>query len=205
MSNNPIQMQKLRQIMRLYCQGTGIKTIHGMLGTSRNTIKKYVRILHEPDMTYEEFSSKSDSELSELFSAAPSRVTDNRRKEELEAMPPSLSRKLSKKGVIREMLHKEYMSKYPGGYSRSQFNGSLRIYMVLSRPVMHLDHKAGDKMYIDFAGSKLQVTERDVEVFVSTLGYSQFTYVEAVDNQKKEDLIKGAENPLHYFGGVPQA
>ena len=209
MSNNPIQMQKLRQIMRLYCQGTGIKTIHGMLGTSRNTIKKYVRILHELDMTYEEFSAKSDSELSELFSAAPSQVTDNRRKEELEAMLPALSKKLSKKGVTREMLHKEYLAKYPDGYSRSQFNGTLRIYMALSRPVMHIEHKAGDKMYIDFAGSKLQVTDRDgtdrdVEVFVSILGCSQLTYVEAVDSQKKEDLIKGTENSLHYFGGAPQ-
>lgn len=107
MSNNPISMQKLRQIMRLYCQGTGIKTIHGMIGTSRNTIKKYVRIFHELDMTYEEFSAKSDGDLCELFSAAPSRVTDNRRKDELEAMLPSLAKKLSKKGVTRDMFHKE--------------------------------------------------------------------------------------------------
>lgn len=72
------------------------------------------------------------------------------------------------------MLHKEYFAKHPDGYSRSQFNSTLRIYMALSRPVMHIDHKAGDKMYIDFAVSKLQITERDgtqreVELFVSIL------------------------------------
>lgn len=69
---------------------------------------------------------------------------------------------------------------------------------------------AGAKMYIDFAGSKLQVTEydgtvRDVEVFVAILCCSQLTYVEAVESQRKEDLIKATENTLHYFGGVPQA
>lgn len=84
---------------------------------------------------------------------------DNDRRAALGSMLPELSKKLGKKGVMRELLHKEYMSVYPDGYSRSQFNGMLCVYMALSRPVMHLDHKAGDKMYIDFAGNKLQVTE----------------------------------------------
>jgi len=116
--------------------------------------------------------------------------------------------------MTRKMLHKEYLQKYPEGYSRSQFNSAFRVSIALSRPVMHLDHKAGDKMYIDFAGSKRQVTDiestvRDVEVFVEVfvaiLGCSQLTYVEVVESQKKEDLIKTTENALHYYGGVPQA
>lgn len=210
MSNKPIVMQKLRQIIRLYCQGTGIKTIHGMIGTSRNTIKKYIRIWEGLNISHEAFSKKSDAELASLFSASVSKPVDNDRRAALESMLPELSKKLGKKGVTRELLHKEYMAAHPDGYSRSQFNGMLRVYMALSRPVMHLDHKAGDKMYIDFAGSKLQVTEydgtvRDVEVFVAILGCSQLTYVEAVESQRKEDLIKATENALHYFGGVPQA
>lgn len=44
MSNKPIKMNKLRQIIRLYNQGTGTKRIHAMVSTSRNTIKKYIRI-----------------------------------------------------------------------------------------------------------------------------------------------------------------
>lgn len=210
MSNKPIQMQKLRQIIRLYCQGTGLKTIHSMVGTSRNTIKKYIRTLGTLGLSYDEFSSKSDSELSQLFSARPTSTKDNHRQEELEAMLPDLLRKLKKKGVTREMLHKEYLVKHPDGYARSRFNNYLNIHGHLSRPVMHLDHKAGDKMYVDFAGSKLQVTEvdgteRNVEVFVAILGCSQLTYVEAVESQKKEDFIKACENALHYFGGVPLA
>lgn len=51
---------------------------------------------------------------------------------------------------------------------------------------MHLEHKAGDKMYIDFTGTKLSLIDtgsgevNEVEVFVAVLGASQLTYVEAV-------------------------
>lgn len=48
---------------------------------------------------------------------------------------------------------------------------------------MHMEHKAGDKMYVDFAGEKLSITDQQtgevqyVEVFVAILGCSQLTYV----------------------------
>lgn len=106
---------------------------------------------------------------------------------------PELLKRLRKKGVTREMLHKEYLLNHPDGYARSRFNNFINIHGHLSRPVMHIDHKAAIRMYVDFAGSKLQVTETDgtecdVEVFVAILGCSQLTYVEAVDSQRKEDL-----------------
>ena len=128
MSNKPIQMQKLRQIIRLYCQGTGIKTIHNMIGTSRNTIKKYIRILGDLGLSYEEFSSKSDAELSHLFTAPPAPTSANRLQSELEAMMPELLKKLKKKGVTREMLHKEYLTKHPDSYARSRFNNYINIH-----------------------------------------------------------------------------
>ena len=47
--------------------------------------------------------------------------------------------------------------------------------------------------------------EREVELFVSILGASQLTYVEAVESQKKEDWLKVNDNALWYFQGVPAA
>lgn len=76
---------------------------------------------------------------------------------------------------------------------------------------MHIEHKVGDKLYIDFAGDKLKIIDKEtgeekaVEVFVAILGASQLTYVEAVYTQAKEDLIAACENALHYCGGVPAA
>ena len=66
-------------------------------------------------------------------------------------------------------------------------------------------------MYIDFAGEKLSITDKDtgeiipVEVFAAILGCSQLMYAEAVGSQKKEDLICACENALQFFGGVPAA
>ena len=209
MSNKPIKMNKLRQIIRLYCQGTGIKTIHGMVGTSRNTIKKYVRVWNTLDMDFEAFSARSDSELSVIFTTPVAKIHSSPRMRELEPLLPELCKRLKKKGMTREILYKEYLEKHPDGYSRSSFNNAIHTYLQLSKPVMHVEHKAGDKMYIDFAGSKLRVGQgeavREVEVFVAILGCSQLTYVEAVDSQRKEDLILACQNALRYFGGVPKA
>ncbi|KAA6305357.1 hypothetical protein EZS27_042991, partial [termite gut metagenome] len=75
---------------------------------------------------------------------------------------------------------------------------------------MHLEHKAGDKLYIDFAGDKQSIVDvetgeiQQVEIFVGILPCSQLTYVEALRSQKKEDLIKATENALLYLEGVPQ-
>ena len=76
---------------------------------------------------------------------------------------------------------------------------------------MHMEHKAGDKLFVDFAGKKLNITDRitgeihEVEVFVAILGASQLVYVEASMSQKKEEWIRLNENALRYIGGVPLA
>ena len=210
MPNTPIKMNKLRQIIRLYSQGTGTKRIHGMLGIARNTIKKYIRVWHSLGISYEDFSAKSDGELSVLFATPVARISNRPRMHQLHILLPDICKKLKKKGVTREQLHADYIEKYPDGYGRSHFNNAILSYLQLTKPVMHIDHKAGDKIYIDFAGTKLKITdiegnEQDAEGFVAILGCSQLTYVEAVASQRKEDLIKACENALLYFGGVPQA
>jgi hypothetical protein len=67
MPNKPIRKNKLRTIIRLYEGGNGLKSISSMSWTSRNTIKKYIRVWHSLKMNYEEFQRKSDSELHQLF------------------------------------------------------------------------------------------------------------------------------------------
>jgi len=74
-----------------------------------------------------------------------------------------------------------------------------------------MEHKAGDKVFVDFAGKKFVITDRitgkekEIEVFVGILGASQLTYVEATMSQKKEDWIRANRNMVHFFGGTPQA
>jgi transposase len=72
-----------------------------------------------------------------------------------------------------------------------------------------MNHKAGDKMFVDYTGQKLSIVDtytgeiKAVEVFVAILGGSQYTYVEAVESQRVEDFISCCENALHFFEGSP--
>ncbi len=64
---------------------------------------------------------------------------------------------------------------------------------------MRVVHKNGDKMFMDYTGHRLCLTnkltgvETPVEDFVAILGGSQMTYVEAVMSQKKEDFVGACE------------
>ena len=108
------------------------------------------------------------------------------------------------------MLWLEYKQKHPDGLGYSRFCHYYREYKRQSQPVMRFDHKAGDKMFVDFTGKKLHIVAKttgalkELEVFVSILGASQLTYVEAVESQKKQDFIACTENALLYYEGVPQ-
>ena len=68
---------------------------------------------------------------------------------------------------------------------------------------MHMVHKAGDKMFVDYAGKTLPLIDKSsgeviaVEFFVAILGASQLTYAEASMSQKKEDFIASVENAMH--------
>ena len=116
---------------------------------------------------------------------------------------------LRKRGMTKLKVYEEYLKDFPEGYSRSRFSRVLRAYLIQTAPVAHLEHKAGDRMYVDFAGDRLSLTDRDtgekvpVEVFVAILPCSQLTYVEAVMSQKKEDFIHACENAFYFYGGTP--
>lgn len=148
MPNKKISMQKLRQVICFHCQGKGTKSICKLLEVSCNTTKRYLQIFYSLGISYEEFSKKSDSDL--IFTS-PQKIYKSSRYLELESLLPRICKQLKRKGVTRDMLHKEYIEQHPGGYGRSRFNTFIQIYLGQMNPVMHIDHKAGDKLYIDFA------------------------------------------------------
>ncbi len=108
-------------------------------------------------------------------------------------------------------LYEEYHAGHPDGYLRASFGMKLRQFMLQTNAIGHVEHRAGDQMYIDFAGDRLEIVDestaevRKVEVFVAILPCSHYTYCEAVWSQKKEDLIKACENAFHFYGGAPCA
>jgi transposase len=135
----------------------------------------------------------------------------NERLQILFSLFPAIEKELKRKGVTRQLLWKEYKTNHPDGVGLSQFKHYFSQWKAQVNPTMHMEHKAGDKLYVDFAGDKLEIINeqtgevKPVEVFVAILGASQLTYVEAVMTQQKEDFIFACENALHYCGGVPAA
>jgi len=166
----------------------------------------------ESGLPLEKPLSMSEDHVQEMFAIGqPRDVKPSRRREELDALLPDYAKRLSHKGVTVESLFLEYEKACPDGFKRSNFKRILREYTYQIKVIGHVEHLAGDQMYIDYAGDKLEVVDevtgevRKVEVFVAILPCSHLTYCEAVWSQKKEDLISACENALHYYGGVPVA
>ena len=192
--------------------GMGIKSIFCTFHISRNTVRKYVRKFQESGLTIEQVLSMSEDKLQDLFFDNRNRSRKpTRRMEELEALVPDYVKRLSQKGVTVKSLHDEYLKEPPDGNLYSNFKRAVRRYRYQARAVGHVEHMAGEQMYVDFAGDKLEIVDaetgevRSVEVFVAILPCSHYTYCEAVCSQRKEDLITACENALHFFGGVPMA
>jgi transposase len=152
----------------------------------------------------------SDQELDHLFGENLLPEPTERYKT-LEAYFPKMEKELKKRGMTRRILWERYIAEHPDGFKITQYKHHYQQWLRRSKPVMHIDHVAGDKMYIDYAGEKLHIVNKDtgeitdVEVFISVLGTSQLTYVEATMSQCKEDFITSCEHALGYYGGVPMA
>ena len=205
-------MNKIKDILSCFAAGIPIREITRAFGLSRNTVRRYVRMFGDSGLTMERMSSLSEHHLREMLcETSEAEHAPSPRQVELDALLPEYAARLKKKGVTKKMLHEEYKREHPDGYERSYFNQQLQRYTCTKRAVGHVEHYAGDQMYIDYAGDKLEIVNattgevKEVEVFVAILPCSHYTYCEASFSQSKEDLIRSCENALHFYGGVPQA
>ncbi len=210
MANKPISMINIRQVLRLYSQGRSKLQIAAQTGISRNTLKKYLKQFVLSDLSFEQISVLSDKELEALFGSTDESPLSEKL-QTLFNLFPTIEKELKKKGVTRQLLWEDYKKNQPNGLGRSQFNRYYAQWKSQVNPTMHIEHKVGDKLYVDFAGEKLSIVDAEsgefkpVEVFLAVLGASQLTYVEAVMTQQKEDFIAACEGALYYYQGVPAA
>jgi transposase len=196
--------------LRLYSSGISKLQIAEQTGVARNTIKKYIKEFTLNELSFTEVNSLCDKDLEDLF-VKPVTIQSNPKLETLFSLFPAIDKKLKKKGVTRQLLWADYKSTHSDGVGRSQFNRYFSSWKSQVSPTMRMNHKAGDKLYVDCAGDKLSIIDKQtgevqyVEVFVAILGASQLTYVEAVMSQQKDDFIGACEGALLYYGGVPAA
>jgi len=211
MANRRTSMNKIREVIRLQHEsGLSNRQISRALNVSRPVVCQYLINLKLSGLTYEAIKSMKDEELAEALLINRHRK-ESKRYQALSREFGYYARELKRPGVTLQVLWQEYKQTNPDGYGYTQFCYHYQIWRNSSPVTMHIEYKAGDKMFVDYTGKKLQVYDlkkkefREVEVFVAILAASQVTYVEATESQKKEDWIKANENALWYFGGVPRA
>ena len=91
-----------------------------------------------------------------------------------------------------------------------RFCDLIREFEARLSPVMRQEHRAGDKVFVDYSGKKIGITDpvtgvvRFAEIFVAVLGASSFTYCEATWTQTLPDWIGAHVRMFRFFGGVPR-
>lgn len=210
MANKITDMSKIRKVIKFYCNGKSKLFISKYLSLSRNTVKKYISLFEVLGLSIEAINEKTDAELELLFS----QNTVESISPKLQALHnffPKMERELKKVGVTVKHMWEQYILANPDGFQSSQFRHHYKIWGKRVNPVMHMNHKSGDKMYVDYAGKTLSIIDketgevREVQFFVAILGASQYTYAEASMSQKKEDFVASVENAMRFFEGTPAA
>ena len=171
-------MSKEKEILQLLSNGDSGRKIANTLGVSRNTVATVLAAANR--------SKKSYPELLRLDEQALFQTLFPEKAAEPVLVQPDyeVHRELMRHGVTLRLLWEEYVdacreAKQPP-YMYSQFCKRYADYVDQNRLTMHIQHKPGDKLMVDWAGSKLTIYDRDSEMtrecylFVATLPFSMY-------------------------------
>jgi transposase len=112
--------------------------------------------------------------------------------------------------TTRRLLWEEYRQSEPKGYSYSRFCALYEDWKASRDVVLRQDHKAGEKLFVDWAGAKIPVCDRhsgavhEASLFVAVLGASSYTYAEATWRETSEDWTGAHVRAFSYIKGVPE-
>lgn len=200
-------MRQIRQILKLSREG-GLtrRQIARCLSLSPTTVGEYLSRAEQAGLGWPLPGELDDAQLeAKLFSRpAPPRPANRPSPDWSE-----VHRELKRKGVTLMLLWQEYKARYPEGVQYSQFCERYRQFAGRLDLVMRHTHRAGEKLFVDYAGQTLEVVERSTgevrqaQIFVATLGASNYTYAEATWSQSLPDWIGSHVRAFEYFGSVP--
>ncbi len=126
---------------------------------------------------------------------------------------PYIYRELKRDGVTLMLLWIEYHQNNEHSehcYQYSQFCELYRNRRQNLELVMHQQHKAGEKLFVDYAGQTIPIIDPQTgasqayQLFVATFGASSYTYVEVHKSQTLENWCSPHIRAFEFFRGVPQ-
>lgn len=199
-------MRTIREILRLHLEhGLSQRAIARACAVSPTTVGDHVDRIKQAGLDWPALVALDDSSLKTVLfpeGGAPPR----------RPLPDFdyLRTEMKRKGVTLQLLWEEYRAIHPDGYGRTQFFDLYRKHSKTIEPVMRFEHKAGEKLFVDFSGDTPSYVDREtgevisVELFVAVLGASSRTYALAVASQQLPDWIRAHIGAFEYFGGVPE-
>lgn len=116
---------------------------------------------------------------------------------------------MRRKSVTLTLLWHEYKAAHPEGFHYSWFCDQYRAWTRKLDVVMRQEHRAGEKLFVDYAGLSVEVVDRrtgeirHAQIFVAVLGASGYTYAEATWTQTAPDWISSHIRAFEFFQGCP--
>ena len=205
--NGRMKMRDIKRIIQLYNAGLSRRLIGQTLKKPKSTISDYIARFNKSGLTLNELETKTSDEVySALFPEE-----SHRPKQRSGKIAPDFTQihlELKKKYVTRQLLWEEYKAIYPDNhYGYTQFCNLYKSWQKRTRVSMRINHKAGEKMFLDFSGLKWEIIDKEtgetkeVDIFVATLAASGYTYSEASLDQTKPSVVRCTVNALEFFNG----
>ena len=200
-------MTNHKEILRLHSLGIKNKDIAASCGCGRNTVTRTLQRAHELELSWNSIEDLSSREVS-------TKLFDDKETGGGYKMPDygRVYRELQRSGVTLNLLWLEYCEECRTAgwlaYKSTQFNKYYADYLQETKATMHLNHKPGESMQVDWAGQTAHIVDTDtgelikVYVFVAVLPYSGYAYVETFLDMKQESWIRAHINAYKYFCGV---
>ena len=202
-------MTDYREILRLAELGMSRTSIGATLGYSRNTVAEVIQRAQMHGVEYPLPDNMGDRDIRDKL--YPERIKDQGRK-----IPDygKVHKELGKRGVTLTLLWDEYCAECRQSgeipYAYTQYRYYYHRYAQVSKATMHLTHKPGERLEVDWAGQTAGIIDSDTGeiitayVFVATLPCSGYTYAEAFLSQKQESWTTAHIHAFEYFGGSPR-
>lgn len=203
-------MRQIREVLRLrFEKNLSERQMAQAIGAGRSTIQEYLKRAAQAQLTWPLPQELNDEQLENLiFPTGPLKFE----KGVSRPLPDfqHLHQELKRKGVTLLLLWEEYQQANPQGYQYTQFCEHYNRWAKTLEPVMRQTHKAGEKLFVDYAGMTMGVVDRqtgevrEAQIFVGVLGASNYTYVEATWTQALPNWIGSHVRMFSFFGAVPE-
>jgi transposase len=206
MSGARLPMRKIRDMLRLSAAGMSKRQIAASLGLSATAAGECIRRARRVDLTWPLPEGLTDEVLELRLYPPPMVTAADRRPRPNWAV---VHRELRRPGVTLQLLWEEHRAVHPDGYGYSRVCERYRAWEARLSPTMRQSHVAGERMFVDYAGTTLEVIDastgvaRTAQLFVATLGASSYTYAEATWTQGLSDWIGSHTRAFAFIGGAP--